>query len=71
MGSVEKTSMETLIAVFNNLDQDSAIVALFALLLIACAGCAVAVALLRSLGRWGRVALFAGAAIVAAVWVLR
>lgn len=63
--------MDELTAVFQNLDQDSAIVALFALLLIVCTGAAVGLAVLRSMGRWGRVALFAGAAVVAAVWVLR
>lgn len=48
-----------------NLNQDEHVVALFATLIAMCAATAMVVAILRSLGRWGRVALFVGVAVVA------
>ena len=49
---------------FQTLNRDENVVALFACLLAMCAGTAMVVAVLRSLGRWGRVALFVAAAVV-------
>jgi hypothetical protein len=60
-------ALETL----RSLDQDGAIVALFTVVLVFSAVALVGVAVLRSLGRWGRVALFASVAVVAVVWMLK
>ena len=53
---------------FLQLDQDAAIVALFAGALVLSTVTIAVVAILRALGKWGSVALFAGAT---AVWMLR
>jgi hypothetical protein len=63
--------MNDLLSSLQNLDQDQAIVALFVAILVFSAVAMVAIAILRSLGKWGRVALFAGSAVVAAIWMLR
>ena len=59
--------MNDLLTTLQSLDQDQGVVALFAMLLALCAGTAVLVAIMRSLGRWGRVALFVGVAVVVVV----
>lgn len=63
--------MDELLKSLQSLDQDGAIVALFTVVLVFSAVALVGVAVLRSLGKWGRVALFAGVAVVAMVWILR
>ncbi len=63
--------MNDILNLIGSSDQDQAIVALFVCILAFSAVAMVAVAILRSLGKWGRVALFAGAAVVAAVWILK
>ena len=60
--------MESLMDVLNSFDQDQAVVALFAALLVVCAGAACLSLLVRSLGKWGRVALFVLAAVVVIAW---
>lgn len=56
--------MDDILRTLQGLNQDQHLVALFACLLVMCAGTAVVVAILRSLGRWGRVALFVALAAV-------
>lgn len=56
--------MENLLNQFLGLDADQSTVVLFAAILVACTGVAAIVAILRSLGKWGTVALFVAAAVV-------
>ena len=56
--------METLLHQLQTLNQDQGIVALFTCLLVLCAGTAMAVAILKATGKWGRVALFVAPAAV-------
>ena len=60
--------MESLLDVLNSLDQDQAVVMLFAALLVVCVGAACLSLLVRSLGKWGRVAVFVLVAVVVIVW---
>ena len=63
--------MNDILNLIGSFDQGSAIVALFVVILAFSAVAMVGIAILRSLGKWGRVALFAGTAVVAAAWMLR
>lgn len=63
--------MNDILNLVGSFDQDSAIVALFVAILAFSAVAMVGIAVLRALGKWGRVALFAGAAVVTAAWMLR
>ena len=63
--------MESLLNVLKTLDQDQAVVALFAGLLVVCAGAACLSLLVRSLGKWGRVVLFLAVAAVVIAWRVR
>ena len=56
--------MDQLINTLRGLDQDQAVVALFAGVLVASVATVVVVAVLRSLGRWGVVAVAVAAAAV-------
>jgi hypothetical protein len=57
--------MENLLNQFLGLDPDQSTVVLFATILVACTAGAILVAVLRSLGKWGAVALFVATAVVA------
>jgi hypothetical protein len=63
--------MNDILNLIGTFDQDSAIVALFVVILAFSVVAMVGIAILRSIGKWGRVTLFAGCAVVAAVWMLR
>lgn len=63
--------MNDILNLIGSFDQEQSIIALFVAILAFSVVAMVGIAILRSLGKWGRVALFAGAAVVAAVWMLR
>ena len=61
--------MNELMQTIQSLDQDQAVVALFAALLVLACGVAAIAAILRAAGKWGSVALFL--AVAGIVIVLR
>ncbi len=62
--------MDQLVNTLRGLDQDQAIVALFALILVGSFVVIGAAAIMNSMGKGGRMALFFGVAAVVVVWIL-
>ncbi len=63
--------MDQLLTSLQGMDQDQAVVLLFAGVLVAVTGAAVVAVVVRSLGRWGGVALCLALAAVIVVALLR
>jgi uncharacterized membrane protein len=60
--------MDQFMNTLGGLDQDQAIVALFTAVLVACGLVACLSLVLRSPGKWGRVAMFVAGAAVVIAW---